>query len=478
MNNNKNIYVRGMLIGLLFFTVAGCKTIKPGAPPALSTIPESFGDSLSMASPILSWKDVFPDTMLNSLISDALANNLDLKAGIQRIRVAEANVRLARASLLPSLNANVTAGVDKFGKYTLNGVGNYDTNLSPNINGNQRIPDPTGDFFVGLRSSWEIDIWGKLSKRKQAAYDRYLATAKGQQWFRTQLVAQVANMYFDLVALDKEMKIVTANITLQQKGVEIIEAQLSGGRATSLAVKQFRAQMLSTEGKQFEIKQAITRTENELNALLGRYPQRIARDTAAIKRTLPSKINAGLPGNVLLRRPDIQEAELELKAAKADVAAARKALLPSLSLDAYSGANAFKLPLLFSPGSLASGVLGGLTGPIFNRGALKNGARLATAAQMTAFYNYQQRILNGYQEVTTELSAMQNYMNAYQLKNREVNELREALSTANDLYLAGYANYLEVIIAQASVLNAELEEVKLKRQSYASLIQLFRAIGG
>jgi outer membrane protein TolC len=274
------------------------------------------------------------------------------------------------------------------------------------------------------------------------------------------------------------MKILKANIKLQNKGLGIVEAQLTGGRATSLAVKQFKAQKLSTEGKQYEIRQAITRTENELNSLLGRYPEKITRDSTAIMQLLPASVYAGIPSEVLLRRPDIREAELELKAADADVQAARRALLPSLSLDAYSGFNAFKLPLLFSPGSLASGVLAGLTAPIFNRGVLKNGTQVATANQMTAFYNYQQHIVQGFQEVSTQMTAIKNYNAAYELKSDEVKELREALSTANDLYLAGYANYLEVIVAQGSVLNAEIEQVNLKRQSYTALIHLFRAMGG
>jgi len=473
----KYLYLKALLI-LIIAAFTGCKTLENASTPALQQVPAAFTDSVVAPSPMLTWKDVFADSNLTSLIGQALENNFDLRAGVQRIRIAEANMRLSKASLLPSLNAGISAGLDKFGRYTMNGVGNYDTNLSPNINGKQRIPDPTADYFIGLRSSWEVDIWGKLSNRKKAAYSRYLSSQKGQQWYRTQLISQVADMYFELISLDKQMKILGANIKLQKKGVEIIEAQQAGGRATSLAVRQFKAQMLSTEGKQFEIRQTIKRTENELNALLGRYPAEITRDTAAISKVLPSKIYAGLPAEVLLRRPDIQEAELELKAANADVQAARKALLPSLKLDAYSGFNSFKLPLLFSPGSLASGVLAAITGPIFNRGALKNGKKIATATQMTAFYNYQQHLVQGYQEVATQLSAINNFKEAYRLKAMEVSELREALSTANDLYLAGYANYLEVIVAQGSVLNAEIEQVNLKKQSYSALIQLFRALGG
>jgi len=469
-----------MLVLLIMIAFAGCKTMKPLLTPKTAIIPESFNKKSDTAStvPLLNWRDVFTDKELRALIDTALENNYELKSGVQRIIIAGANLKIAKGSMLPSLNAGMSAGVDRFGKYTMNGVGNYDTNLSPNVNLDQMIPSPTEDYFIGFRSSWEIDIWGKLSKRKEAAYSRYLATQMGQQWFQTQVVAQVANLYFELIALDKRAEIVKRNIALQKKGVEIVAAQMVGGRATALAVSQFKAQMLATQGSEFEIRQAISQTENKLNNLLGRFPSKIERDTSSITKILPDKVYAGIPAEVILRRPDVQEAELELRAAKADVSAARKALLPSLTLNGYTGFNAFKFPLLFSPGSLASGVLGGLTAPIFNRGALKNGNKIASAAQLGAFYNYQKSILQGFEEVTTQLSAIDNYKSAYQLKTSEVRELKTALSTANELYLAGYASYLEVIVAQGSMLNAELEQVHLKRNSYTALINLFRALGG
>lgn len=474
---NNTLYCSLILLAVLI-AFGGCKSMQPLVMPAAVDLPEAFINNDPSPVPLLNWKDVFTDNELRTLIHTALSNNYDLKSGVQRVIVAGANMKFARASMLPSLTAGLSAGVDRFGKYTMNGVGNYDTNLSPNVSRNQMIPSPTQDYLVGFRSSWELDIWGKLSKRKEAAYSRYLASQMGQQWLETQIVAQVANMYFELIALDKRSEILKRNIALQKKGVEIVEAQMAGGRATALAVSQFKAQMMATKGSEFEIRQAIAQTENELNSLLGRYPSKIARDTSSITKVLPDKIYGGIPSQVILRRPDVQEAELNLRAAKADVQAARKALLPSLTLDGYTGFNAFKLPLLFSPGSLASGVLGSLTAPIFNRGALKNGNRVASAAQLGAFYNYQKSILQGYQEVVTQLSAIDNYKSAYLLKTSEVKELKTALSTANDLYLAGYASYLEVIVAQGSMLNAEIEQVGLKRNSYTALINLYRALGG
>jgi multidrug efflux system outer membrane protein len=234
-----------MAVGLL--VVAGCKTMKPAALPEVAHMPAGFSPENTTPVPVLNWKDIFTDEELAALIDTALNNNYDLKSGVQRIITAGANTRLARASMLPSLNAGITAGTDRFGKYTLNGVGNYDTNLSPNINADQRIPGPTPDYFVGFRSSWEVDVWGKLSKRKEAAYSRLLATEMGQKWLNTQVVTQVANLYFELVALDKQAEILSRNIALQKKGVDIIEAQMVGGRATALAVSQFKAQMMATQ---------------------------------------------------------------------------------------------------------------------------------------------------------------------------------------------------------------------------------------
>ncbi|WP_316801235.1 efflux transporter outer membrane subunit [Pedobacter frigidisoli] len=476
LNQIKNIYY--YLFSAALLLLAACNPVKRVTLPETVKLPEKFNTMVPVPEEALRWKSIFTQKELDTLISGALKNNLDMKSGIQRVLIAGANLKLSKAALFPALRASVSGGLDQFGKYTMNGVGNYDTNFSENINADQKIPGPTPDYFAGFRSSWEIDIWGKLSKRKEAAYHRYLSSTKGLKWYQTQLTCQVASLYYELVALDKRLKILKENISLQNKGLEVVEAQMTGGRATALAVSQFKAQRTATQGKQFEIRQAITRVENQLNLLLGRYPAKIRRDTSAINLPLPKKVYAGLPSGILLNRPDVQQAEEELKAAKADVAAARKAFLPSLTLDAYAGYNAFKLTLLFSPGSLAAGFLGGLTAPVLNRAGLKNANLVANAHQLNAFYQYQQSLINGYQEVTMQLSALENYKQAYDYKTSEVAELKNAVSTANDLYLAGYASYLDVIVAQGSVLNVEMEQVDLKQASYAALIGLYRALGG
>jgi multidrug efflux system outer membrane protein len=459
-------------------TISSCTTVQQLELPKGQQIPSTFTATADTSGSYLTLKDFFSDARLQSLIDTALANNYDLKAALQRIEIARANTRIADAARLPLVNAVTGVGVDRYGKYTLNGVGNFDTNKSPNIDEKQRIPNPTPDYFLGFRSSWEADIWGKLKDRRRAAYSRYLASEKGRQWLATQITSEVAGLYYELMALDNQLAIIQRNIELQRRGLEVVEAQMAGGRATALAVRQFQAQVLRTRAAEVDIQRLVFRTENELNNLLGRFPSPVLRDTTLLAKIVPEKIQAGIPAEVLLKRPDIQQAELELLAAKADISAARKAFLPSLNINPYIGLNAFKAPLLFSGSSIAAGIAGSLAGPIINRRGIINGVHIANAEQANAFYNYQKNIVRAYQEVVTQLQSIENLKTGFNLKVEEVQTLTEGVAHANDLYLAGYASYLEVIVAQGSVLQAEMEQITLKKEIFNSIINLYRALGG
>ncbi|GEP97365.1 efflux transporter outer membrane subunit [Chitinophaga cymbidii] len=461
--------------GLFVLTIAGisaCSLPKPLTLPETVALPVTQKDTLSLSG----FSQIFRDPHLRSLIDTALVRNNDLLAAAQRIQAAQANLLMARSAWQPSVDLAVSAGVEKYGDYTMNGVGNFDTNLSPNINKDQRIPDKVPDYFVGLRSSWEIDLWGKLKSRKKAAYARFLASREGQRLLKTQVVAGISSMYYELVALDQELAIIRRNITLQESAVATVNIQKAGGRATELAVQQFTAQLLSTQALAFQVKQEITMLENQLNASLGRLPTPITRSVTTV---LLDAVNGGIPASLLLQRPDVRQAELELLAGKADIEAARASFLPSLTLTPYAGFNAFKAGLLFqTPASLAWGLAGGLTAPVFNKRQLKAQFNISTAGTMTAFYNWQQSIINGYQEIATALSKVENQQQAYQLKNKEVTVLQGAVATANTLFSTGYASYLEVITAQKSVLEAELALITSRREVYRGLVSLYRALGG
>ncbi|QHS59304.1 efflux RND transporter permease subunit [Chitinophaga agri] len=434
-------------------------------------------DSTSIAD--LSYRQFFTDPLLQQLLDTALRNNTDMLVATQRMETARAQVMGARGAWQPEVNAVVSAGVDRWGDYTLNGVGNYDTNLSPNIDDKQRIPGPTPDYFIGLRSSWEIDLWGKMRSRKKAAWMRFMSSAQGRRLVTTQLVSQIAGMYYQLMVLDYEQQVIQRNIVLQERALATVQIQQEAGRATLLAVQQFNAQLLNTQSMALSLKQQTLELENQLNALLGRFPQVIKRDSSLLTTPLPPFAKTGVPTSMLARRPDIQQASLELEAAKADIKAARAAFLPSFTLTPYVGLNSFNAGLLFNaPASVAYGLLGGISAPLLNKQQLRSQYNVTTAQGMTAFYQYRQSVINGYQEVITALGKIKNGQEAFQLKAAEVQMLKDGVSTANDLYATGYANYLEVITAQKSVLEAELALAGSKKDLLLGTITLYRALGG
>ncbi len=236
------------------------------------------------------------------------------------------------------------------------------------------------DYFLGLRSSWEVDIWGKLKSQKKAAYNRFLSSEKGRQAIVTGLVAEIARHYYELMALDTELDIIRKNIALQESAVETIKIQKEAGRANELGVRQLTAQLLNTRALEFEVTQKIIETENNVNLLAGRFSQTVPRGTT-LEQTMPASITAGVPAHMLRRRPDIQQAQLDLLANYSDQQAAQLAFLPSLNITAFLGLNAFKSNLLFSSGSLAYSALGGLTAPLVNRKALKANQKTRRGSQ-------------------------------------------------------------------------------------------------
>ena len=474
------------IIVYLFFFVYSVPLFQACVAPKQTSVqqplalPEKFeGTAGNAAQENISPALFFKDDVLRGLIDTAIRNNLDLQNALQNILIARANLLASKGMMLPTLDGFVSAAADKYGKYTMTGVGNFDTNLSQNINEKQKVgTKPTQDYYIGLKSSWEIDIWGKLSARKKAAAAKLLATEKGRQWVITQLVVEVAAYYYELLSLDSKLEILRKNIQLQERGVEIVEAQKEGGRATSLAVQQFNAQLLQTKGLELVTELDIIKLENELNVLLGRFPSAIPRGADIHQQFIPQEVEAGIPTDLLLKRPDIQEAELLLTASKANTEAARKAFFPSLVLSPYIAFNAFKLPLLFANGSLAYGIIGGLTQPVFNRYQLKTDFAVANAEQVIAFNNYQKNVLQAYQEVLSNLKSIEQYKKIIDVNRKEVSTLTEAVATSNDLYMGGYANYLEVITAQKGVLEAELNSTMSQKELLLSVLGLYRSLGG
>jgi multidrug efflux system outer membrane protein len=471
------------LFSVITMLAAGCRVATPADPVASPAVPKTFGrnatptDTLSAgATP---WRQFFRDSALVGLIDTALGQNLDLRIALTRIETYQAQYLARRGALFPTVSATGTGGLDRYGKYTLNGVGNYDTNLSQNIDGRQRIPGPlVPDLFVGLRSSWEIDLWGKLRSRRKAAYLRVLGSEQGRNLVITNLVADVARAYYELLTLDSQLATLERNARFQEEGLRLTKVQKQAGRVTELAVQQFAAQALRTQSLAYETRQRIVETEANLNQLLGRYPRPIRRSRLLPNQSLPASLSAGLPATALLRRPDVRQAEFELQAARAEIDAARAAFLPSLTLTPYVGLNAFRTNLLLDPGSVVYGAVAGLAGPILNRAQYRADLRQAIASNYEGYYRYQQALQTGFREVVVGLQGLENYRAAADLRAREVAQLRSAVATSNELFIAGYASYLEIITAQRSVLEAELSLADARQAQLLQSVNLYRALGG
>jgi multidrug efflux system outer membrane protein len=470
---------------LIVLVMPGCRIAKPVIPDTVKTPGEYFladstvktgTDSGNIAT--ISWEQFFSDQKLNGLIELALQHNPDLLVTIQRIEMANALLMTRKAAFYPGVEAIAAGGVEKYGDYTLNGVGNFDTNLSPNLGKDQHIPNPTPEYLLGLRSSWEIDLWGKLKSKKKAAHARYIKEQNAARFLETLLVSEVAKLYYNLAALDSEMGIIQKNIALQENALEIVKIQKEAGRATELAVQQFNAQLLFTKAAAYRIKQETVAVEMDLNNLLGRFPSSISRDSLKTLHVVSQQFGTGLPSQLLLRRPDIRAAEQELVAAKADVHAARAAFYPSLTIKPFVGLNAFSLPMLFNGASLAYGIAGGLTAPIFNQKRIKAAYKISLAENREAYQEYRKKVINAYSEVITHLNSIGNLTKAFNFKEQEVTALQNAVSISRDLYLGGRASYLEIIAAQKVLLEAELELNHIQKQQYQNRIALYRSLGG
>ncbi len=489
MNSNKHISflsvrTTAITIGMVasMAIVTSCKTMAPQAMPEIKPLPAQYpgADTLTKSDTLqLSFDQFFKDKNLQVFIDSAMKHNTDLQIALQRIIKAEARLMARKGALGPNVSAVVSGAADRYGDYTLNGIGNFDTNLSPNLSKDQKIPvSPTTDMFVGLRSDWEIDIWGKLKSLRKAALAEALATREAKQFVVTNLIAELTEKYYSLLSLDAELGIVQKNIRLQEQALDIVKAQKEGGRANELAVQQFAAQLLNTRSIAYNLRQDRIATENEMNALAGNYPQYIKRDTSLFEVPNSIPLFSGVPAALLSNRPDIRQLELELLAASENVKAARKSFLPSLVISPYIAFNAFTPALLFRGASGAYGLLGGITAPLLQQKRLRADYTIANAENRETVYRYQQTLLDAYSEVTTNMSAVKNRQLGYLLKKKEVMQLQEAVSTSHELYQSGYASYLEVITAQKNTLDAELEMVRKKKDIYTAAVNLYRALGG
>jgi NodT family efflux transporter outer membrane factor (OMF) lipoprotein len=440
-------------------------------------VPEAYtaGSTDSTNTAGINWRDYFADPYLAALIDTALDRNQELNITLQEIEIARNEVRIRKGEYLPSVGVGAGMGVDKVARYTNIGASEATTDIKPG----KAMPEPLGDFKIAAYATWEVDIWHKLRNAKKAAAQRYLSTIEGKNFVVTNLVAEIANAYYELLALDNQLSIIQQNIDIQSDALEIVKLQKEATRVTELAVRKFEAEVAKTKSLQYGIRQQITETENRINFLLGRYPQPIVRNKASFGTTMPQMVQSGIPSQLLANRPDIRQAELQLSAAKLDVKVARAEFYPSLGITASVGYQAFNPAYLIkSPESLLYSLAGDLVAPLINRNAIKAHYYMANARQVQTVYNYERTVLNAYLEVVNQMSNIHNLEQSYDLKNKQVKALTESIDISNELFKSARADYMEVLMTQRDALESRFELIETRKQQMNALVHIYQALGG
>ncbi len=421
------------------------------------------------------WRLFYTDSNLVAMIDTAVQRNQELQTVQQEILIAQNEVSAKSGEYLPFVNLRAGAGIEKSGKHTRNGAVEEQLEIAPG----ERFPEPLTNFTLGAEVSWEVDIWRKLRNATDAAALRYLSTIEGTRFIVTNVVAELAASYYELMAMDNLLAALDTNIQIQRSALRTIEYQKQAAKATELAVKKFEAEVAKNEGHRFEVVQRITEIENSINALMGRYPQRVQRSSAGFLALSTDSIHSGLPSQLLENRPDVKQAALDLKAADLDIDVAKARFYPSLSISGGVGYQAFKPKILFStPESIAYDLAGELLMPVINRSAIKAAYFTAGAHQIQAAYDYERTVLNAYIEVANQLSKISNLRQAYARKTAQVEALTTSVDVATSLFTSARADYMEVLMTQRDALEAKMELIEMKVQQMRAHVDVYRALGG
>jgi len=473
-----NKYIAAIALSLV---LASCKApmatvikdeVKENVPQNFNQEDQGDANNNSGTTP---WRQFFTDPNLVALIETSLKNNQELMITLQEIEIAKSGVLAKKGKLTPTVSAGIGAGLKKAGRYTSEGAGDATTEIEPG----KEMPDPLGNFEGGIMANWEIDIWKKLRTEKEAAVAHYLSTVEGKNFVLSNLIEEVADNYYELLALDNQLDIIQQYIKLQQKALEISKIQKEAAATTELAVKKFEAELAKSKATEYTIRQEIIEKENQINALCGRYPQPIVRTKEDFMTTIPQTVYAGIPSQLLANRPDIKQAELELKSSKLDVEAARKEFYPSLEISATLGLEAFKPSYLVKmPESIAYNLAGELAGPLINKSAIKANFQTADARQIQALYEYDKAILNAYLDVANLMSKVKNIDQYYKLKSEETQALEKSIDIANQLFKNSRADYLEVLLNQRDALDAKMELVEAKQKQLSTVVDIYKSLGG
>lgn len=470
----KKITVKYVLLVSCIIWLGACKVPAISSKQENKFTPAGYTNSQDTTNSVtIKWKQYFTDANLIALIDTALINNQELNITLREIEMSKNEIMARKGEYMPFLHLKAGAAVDRAGKYTWDGISEEDWKTSPD-KGRKYV----GDFLVGTFFSWELDVWMKLRNAKKSTAMKYLSTIEGKNFMVTNIIAEIASSYYELMALDNLLSIVQQNIELQSSALQVVKLEKDAAKVTQLAVNRFEAQLLNTKNLQYEIQQKIVETENRINFLAGRFPQPVVRNSAAFNNLVPDPVFAGVPSQLLLYRPDIRQAELELAVAKLDVQVAKANFYPSFSLNAGVGLQGFNPVYLIKPESILYNLAGDLVAPLINKNAIKATYFNANEKQIQAVYNYERSILNAHIEVVNQLSRMDNFTKSYETKAKEVDILTQSITISNNLFRSARADYIEVLLTQREALESKIELIEIKLKQFDAKVNIYKALGG
>ena len=445
----------------------GSCTVGPNFQRPHVSVPSAFSgaDSGSDSLANLAWWSLFSDGSLDKLIREALVNNNDLLAAIARVEQARALAGVARSDYYPHVGYGLGAQRDR-------GLFKADPELELPSN-NDRTQSL---FLAGFSTVWEADVWGRIRRSNQAAREELMATEQGRRGLRLSLVSAVAQSYLELKELDERLSIARSGVDSFAATRALFNRRYSAGVTSRLAVARAESALAEANATVVEIERQTEIKEREICVLLGRNPGPIERDSARVQP--PPSIPAGLPSALLDRRPDLLEAEQYLAASSARIGIARADFLPRIGLTALFGGASPELSALTGGSATIWSLAASATGPIFTGGQLREQYRAAVAAYDEAKFQYFQKALTAFQEVSDALASESKLTQREGQQNREVLALGDAVEIAQRRYKGGLASYYEVLEAQQLLFPAQLALSQTRRDRVLAVVQLYKALGG
>jgi multidrug efflux system outer membrane protein len=454
------------IIGFALVTLSACVTQKYEKPEVKVDQlyrGQTTTDTTTIAN--LPWKTLFTDITLQSLIDQGLAENIDLKQAIERIKVAEASLYQSRLALLPNLQGDISATDTKQSARSVNLPAGININLE------------TQTYRAQLSTSWEADIWGKLSSAKRSAYATLLQSDAAKRAVQTQLIANIANAYYNLLALDQQYAITLKTIEARTKSVATMKALKEGAIVNGAAVVQSEANLYAAEVTLPDLKRSIREIENALSTLLAKPAGNINRSSLT-NQVVYTNLQTGVSSQLLQNRPDVQAAEFAFRTSFENTNVAKTYFYPSLTLTASGGLSSLQLKDFFN-NAVFYNLVGGLTQPIFAKGQNKARLKTAQAQQQIALLGFQQTLLTSGQEVSNALYAYQTAVEKETSRAKQIAALTKAVDFTQELLRYSSAtNYTDVLTSEQSLLAAQLSGVNDKLQQLQAVVNLYRALGG